>query len=207
MSTERTIGKFQGRAPDPSEPFAGAEDEPERFKLFQWRSERTEQEDYNAQLLKRTGVTTMETMYVANMYADEEQFYIPWSFDYRGRVYPQNIQLNPQGTDFDKSLFLFAEEGPAGRVVARRGTSHHLRKRQAHPRGRVQWVKDNEELITRVARRSDLNLSLWEEADEPWMFLLPLSSITLCDAKEQDHFTACLSPSTPPAQASNTSRP
>ena len=40
------------------------------------------------------------------------QFWMPASFDYRGRVYFQNTALNPQGTDFDKALLYFAEEGP-----------------------------------------------------------------------------------------------
>ena len=51
-------------------------------------------------------------MFVANMYADEPRSGSRKSYDYRGRVYPQNTQLNPQGTDFDKSLLLFADEGP-----------------------------------------------------------------------------------------------
>ena len=27
-------------------------------------------------------------MYVAEKYKDEKRFYVPWSFGYRGRVYP-----------------------------------------------------------------------------------------------------------------------
>ena len=51
---------------------------------------------------------------MANIRTHEEEFWIPWSFDYRGRVYPQNTQLNPTGTlTSTRASFLFkADEGP-----------------------------------------------------------------------------------------------
>ena len=38
-------------------------------------------------------------------------------------------------------------------------------------RDRIDWVKDNLELITLVATDPITNLGLWEDADEPWLFL------------------------------------
>ena len=39
-----------------------------------------------------------------------KEFFIPWSFDYRGRVYPIPAFLTPQDTDFGKSLIRFSNE-------------------------------------------------------------------------------------------------
>ena len=98
-------------------------------------------------------------------------FWIPWSYDYRGRVYPQNTQLNPQGTDFDKSLLLFADEGPVNEYwLGWHAATTYGRDKDPHD-ARAQWARDNVELITQVAEDPIGNISLWEEADEPWMFL------------------------------------
>ena len=39
---------------------------------------------------------------------EDKDFYIPWSFDYRGRAYPIPSFLTPQDTDFGKSLLRFS---------------------------------------------------------------------------------------------------
>ena len=49
------------------------------------------------------------TMEAVRRYKDVN-FYIPWSFDYRGRAYPIPAFLTPQDTDFGKSLLQFADE-------------------------------------------------------------------------------------------------
>ena len=43
-------------------------------------------------------------MNAVEVFRDVEKFYIPWSFDYRGRAYPIPAFLTPQDTDFGKSL-------------------------------------------------------------------------------------------------------
>ena len=48
-------------------------------------------------------------MEAVNRFKDIDKFYIPWSFDYRGRAYPIPSFLTPQDTDFGKSLLMFAE--------------------------------------------------------------------------------------------------
>ena len=56
----------------------------------------------------RKSCRTRMTMEVVREFEDEV-FYIPWSFDYRGRAYPIPSLLTPQDTDFGKSLILFNE--------------------------------------------------------------------------------------------------
>ena len=183
---KRTIGKFICDSPrDRLDPFVGdPEAEPDRFK--EWKRTQRSIDDHNAQLFQKNWRAT-ETMFVANMYADEPRFWIPWSYDYRGRVYPQNTQLNPQGTDFDKSLLLFADEGPVNEYwLAWHTATTYGRDKDPHD-ARAQWARDNVELITMVAEDPISNLSLWEEADEPWMFLAAAIEYHACVITKQRH--------------------
>ena len=63
----------------------------------------------NAGSFKRSCRTRM-TMQAVDHFRNEEKFYLPWSFDYRGRAYPIPAFLTPQDTDFGKSLLKFYEE-------------------------------------------------------------------------------------------------
>jgi DNA-directed RNA polymerase len=55
----------------------------------------------NAQQFKRSCRTRM-TMNAVKIFKDKEKFYIPHSFDYRGRCYPIPAFLTPQCTDFER---------------------------------------------------------------------------------------------------------
>lgn len=164
----RTIGKFRAEDPTPPPPKPEWETASDEEKVA-YRKARTEIEDRNSSLEQRN-YRTAETLWVANKYA-EDTFWIPWSFDFRGRTYPLVTSLSPQGTDFDKSLIYFAEEGEVsawwlGFQVA---TTYGLDK--ASMLDRINWVRDNHALITAVATEPMSNLSLWADAEEPWCFL------------------------------------
>ena len=107
-------------------------------------------------------------------FEDRDRFYIPWSFDYRGRAYPIPAFLTPQDTDFGKALIRFADET----YITSRGcqwlafqcaTTYGLDK--ATMKERLDWVLKNIPLIIRVAKDPIDNLGDWEAADEPWQFL------------------------------------
>jgi DNA-directed RNA polymerase len=170
MSEKRiTLGSFKNQ--DPIEPplkpdWETATDE---VKL-DYKRMRTKVEDFNASI-SQNNYRTNECLFVANKYRDEESFWIPWSFDFRGRVYPLVTSLSPQGTDFDKSLFLFAEEGPVDPywLAFQVATTWGLDK--ASMNDRQAWAKDNHDLISRIAKDPLDNLSEWSLAEEPWCFL------------------------------------
>ena len=138
----------------------------------------------NHELVKKSCRTRM-TMNAVKRFKDEV-FYIPWSFDYRGRVYPIPAYLTPQDTDFGKSLIVFndealmtpdAEEWLAFQVA----TTYGLDKKPI--RERLEWVKNNHELITRIAKDPIGTVTEWEAADEPWQFL------AACD----EYYRCCIS--------------
>ena len=107
---------------------------------------------------------------------ENKTFWIPWSFDYRGRCYPIPNLLSPQDTDFGKSLILFNE----GAKITKKGmewikfqlaTTHSLSKGTMEER--IAWIDDyeNRALVERVWRDPIGNIADWENADEPWLFL------------------------------------
>jgi len=68
-----------------------------------YRRRAAEVRNQNAAEFKKSCRTRM-TMEAVNRFKDVEKFYIPWSFDYRGRAYPIPAFLTPQDTDFGKSF-------------------------------------------------------------------------------------------------------
>ena len=119
-------------------------------------------------------VRTRKIMEAVERYSNVEVFYLPWSFDYRGRAYPIPAYLTPHDTDFGKSLLKFhreafmtpeAEDWLAFQVA----TTYGLDKETIH--NRLSWARDNTPLIERVASDPIGNIGDWERADEPWQFL------------------------------------
>jgi DNA-directed RNA polymerase len=158
--------------PDPWE--TASEEEKEAYKRG-----RVEVEEENS-LLAQRNYQTAETIYIAKMYQDEEAFFFPWSFDFRGRVYPLANHLNPQGTDFARSLLVSAYSGPADRewLGFQVATTFGLGKETMLERQR--WVEDNRGLIAGVARDPMGTISTWQGADEPWQFLAACIEFDAC---------------------------
>ena len=103
-------------------------------------------------------------------------FYIPWSFDYRGRAYPIPSFLTPQDTDFGKSLLRFSEEATINEdgikwLAFSVSTCYGLDKATMEERLNWPLIKENIELIKRVATDPINNIGDWEVADEPFQFL------------------------------------
>ena len=140
----------------------------------EWKKQATIARNLQAAEVRKSCRTRM-TMEVVKEFEDEV-FYIPWSFDYRGRAYPIPSLLTPQDTDFGKSLILFNE----GAKITKKGmewikfqlaTTYGLDK--ATMQERLDWIDDyqNRAIVERVWRDPVGNIADWENADEPWLFL------------------------------------
>jgi DNA-directed RNA polymerase len=79
--------------------------------------------------------------------------------------------LSPQGTDFEKALFLFSEEGPVNEywLAFHVATTYGLDKSSMEER--QEWVSNNHDLISRIANDPLSHLSEWSDVSEPWCFL------------------------------------
>jgi DNA-directed RNA polymerase len=181
MEHRITVGKFRAEEPTPPppkpEPWESASEEDK----LAYRRMRTEIEDQNSALAQKNYRTT-EALYVANKYKGDT-FWIPWSFDFRGRVYPIPTSLSPQGTDFDKSLIYFQEEGPVNEwwLAFQVATTYGLDK---HPmEARIDWVVKNHEFLSRIANDPEGTISEWSSVEEPWCFIAAVLEYDQCVIK------------------------
>jgi DNA-directed RNA polymerase len=166
------VGKFVPivHMPLPPKPYDIADNKQARKD---YRRKAAEVMNINAQAYERACRTRM-TMNAVKIFKDKKKFFIPFSFDYRGRCYPIPAFLTPQDTDFGKSLLRFYEQAyvtpdAEGWLAFQCATTYGLDK--ATMRERLNWTEANLSLITKVATDPIRNLSDWADADEPWTFL------------------------------------
>ena len=169
MERRISVGKFRAEEPTPPPPKPDPWESASEEDKLNYRRTRTEIENRNSGLAQKNYRTT-EAVFVANKYKDDV-FWIPWSFDFRGRCYPIPTSLSPQGTDFDKSLIYFDEEGPVNEwwLAFQVATTYGLDK--ATMEDRIQWTRSNHEMISRIAKDPEDTIPEWSEAEEPWCFL------------------------------------
>ena len=142
--------------------------------------------------LVRKSCRTRMTMKALERFKDVDRYYLPWSFDYRGRAYPIPAFLTPQDTDFGKSLIRFAEGSyvtPEAEdwLAFQVATTFGLDK--APMAERLEWTRNNHELFTLIATDPIGNLSLWEGVNEPWQFLAAVEEYYHCVVIADRQFT------------------
>jgi DNA-directed RNA polymerase len=151
----------------------------------------THVQDLQHQEHKKSCRTRM-TMEAVRRFKNVARFFVPWSFDYRGRAYPIPAFLTPQDTDFGKSLLIFAdgsfmtpeaEEWLAFQVATTFGLD------KAPMTERLEWARNNHELFTLIATDPIGNLHLWEEVEEPWQFLAAAEEYYHCVVAADRQFT------------------
>ena len=172
----------------PPKPVDIAENKESRKK---YRREAAEVMNKRAAEFKRSCRTRM-TMEAVARFKDRE-FYIPWSFDYRGRAYPIPAFLTPQDTDFGKSLLNFADaavmtEDAEEWLAFQVATTYGLDK--ATMQERLDWTRINVSLIARVARNPIDHIGDWEGADEPWLFLAACEEYDACCLRQTRNLTS-----------------
>ena len=141
----------------------------------------------------RRSCRTRMTMEAVKLFKDREMFFIPHSFDYRGRMYPVPSFLTMQDTDFGKSLLKFYEESKLTSEAEewlsfQVATTYGLDK--ATIKERLKWTANNHHLITRIAEDPIGCLPEWESAEEPWLFLAACDEYYHCCIKRDRDYTA-----------------
>ena len=186
-----SVGKFIPvvEIPKPPKPFDIATNKDSRK---QYRRDCAEVMNKNAGSFKRSCRTRM-TMQAVDHFRNEEKFYLPWSFDYRGRAYPIPAFLTPQDTDFGKSLLKFYEESFMNEyaedwLAFQVATTYGLDK--APMIERLEWTRFNHHLIACIAEDPINYLSDWESADEPWQFLAACDEYYHCVIKCDRNYTS-----------------
>jgi len=169
---ERSVGKFLPvtHYDLPPKPVDIADNKESRKK---YRRDAANVMNKQSQEIRRSCRTRM-TMEAVKRFKDKKEFFIPWSFDYRGRAYPIPAFLTPQDTDFGKSLIRFSNESPMNKdaeewLAFQCATTYGLDKSTMSER--LEWTSQNIPLIEKVAKDPIGSLPDWEAAEEPWQFL------------------------------------
>ena len=172
MELQISVGKFLPIIdhPLPPKPVDIAENKDSRKS---YRREAAEVNNRRAAEFKKSCRTRM-TMEAVERFKHRDRYFVPWSFDYRGRAYPIPAFLTPQDTDFGKSLIVSADptyitESGEKWLSFQVATTYGLDKSTMSER--LEWTSNNIPLITRVATDPIGNIGDWEAADEPWQFL------------------------------------
>lgn len=129
--------------------------------------------DKNRQNKSKT-LTYLATLVAAGKYKDFDEFYFPHFFDHRGRTYPKVVFLQPQAADYSKAMLEFAR----GKTIMDPNQRDWIAIACANAYGndkvslqeRVQWVRDNLDMIFSVAADPYTDLR-WTRASEPFQFL------------------------------------
>jgi len=139
---------------------------------FQWRKQAAI--TYTENIRQRSKFLSLrKKLQVAKKFVDEECLYFVYSLDFRGRVYPAQVYLTPQGDDSTKALLTFAEGKPvddeSGAWLALHG-SNLFGFDKVTLQARVEWTQEHQDKIIACAK-APFDNKWWTEADKPWQFL------------------------------------
>ena len=138
-----------------------------------WRKERKRLHDYHNEMWRKA-IRSVKSLQMAKEFLKYPRFYLSWSNDYRGRCYPQQPWLNPQTTEFEKSLIKLADGcklDERGVYWVKQAIGAAYLGTRLNLENRVKWVEQNQQLLCEIASEPLDTVHLWESAKEPWQFL------------------------------------
>lgn len=143
--------------------------------------------DHIIQRSQRIAIHRMKE--VVTEFMDEPEIHFCYTLDFRGRVYPIQNALHPQGNDLMKAMLALSHKKPVGehgyKWLAIAGASAYGIDKVSFE-DRVKWVEENEEMILAVAADPLGTMDYWAkyswigpdskqkkkgEVDSPWKFL------------------------------------
>ena len=116
---------------------------------------------------------TRLAMNVARQYESSPRFYLSWSCDYRGRMYPQQSFLTEDSNDFERSLLTFSDGcklDERGEEYAAQAVAEAYIGSKVSYADRSKWTRDNKDFIQAITETPQ-RTSAWETADKPWQFI------------------------------------
>ena len=187
----RTVGKFMPETDILDLPNKPLDIDTNEEAKLDYKRKRRDVENHNRVHIQKC-VRTRMTMECVRRFEVYDKFYLPWSYDYRGRTYPVASFLTPQDTDFGKSLLRFYEESFVDETAVDWLKFHVATQRgldKAPIKERIKWTEDNHELITKIATDPIGYVHEWECADEPWQFLAACEEYYACVIMCDRHHT------------------
>lgn len=146
--------------------------EEEKEVITKWKRETYGIHKRNVQ--KRSlRILTSQILRIANDFKEYEKIYFPHQMDFRGRVYPIPVLLQPQGSDLSKGLLHFANGKKVDKESIKwlqiHGANLYGYDKCSY-KDRIQWVLERHEAIKAYAH-NPLDVRGWTEADKPFQFL------------------------------------
>lgn len=117
-----------------------------------------------------------QTMAKAEELLGYDKFYLPWNFDWRGRMYPVS-HFHYQRDDHCKALFQFANgrkvsPDNVGWLYIHAANAGDFGKISKQPlEDRIQWTEEHLQQILAVADDFRATTDFWQSADKPFQFL------------------------------------
>jgi DNA-directed RNA polymerase len=146
----------------------------EKIKFSAWKKRTNELYNEDVRLNSKRLLEAM-LKELAEKFSIYERIYFPQTMDFRGRMYPSPMYLNPQGNSLAKGQLKFADGKPLGSEEAMLELAIHgancFGYDKASMQDRFDWVLEHSDRIFRIAE-DPLNDYWWaKEADSPWTFL------------------------------------
>lgn len=114
-------------------------------------------------------------LYNAKEYVNEPEFYFSYQYDFRGRIYPIQQHLQPQGKGQVKALLEFAkgckiENDEQLEWFLIHGANCYGYDKEPYAE-RVSKMREKQDEIVAIAEDPFKNRNLWKDADEPYLYL------------------------------------
>jgi DNA-directed RNA polymerase len=112
---------------------------------------------------------------IAQNYKDYDSIYFTWQVDFRGRIYPVQALLNPQGESLSKALLEFSEKKPLKKdglkwLKIHGANSYGVDKVSFNER--IKWVDKHQDDIVAVAKsKKPFDIEFLNSADKKFEFL------------------------------------
>lgn len=176
----RAIAELPDREDEPLIPFPYPEKskedsytEEEKEKVKEWKREVYETHKRNIQK-RSVRILVTQILRIATQFSEYEKIYFPHQMDFRGRLYPIPVLLQPQGSDLAKGLLHFAKGKPLDTPEAVKWFKIHGANVYGYDKAnyteRAEWVDTRADTVLSYARDPIENKG-WAEADKPFQFL------------------------------------
>jgi DNA-directed RNA polymerase len=140
--------------------------------IKKWKQDTYEIHKRNVQK-RSVRILVAQILRIAKQFSKYEKIWFPYQMDFRGRIYPIPVLLQPQGSDLAKGLLRFAE----GKKVDK----HSIKWLQIHGANtygydkesyqkRIEWVLARHKILKAYVA-NPLENQGWAEADKPFQFL------------------------------------
>lgn len=146
---------------------------PEQVEVIKkWK--RDTYEIHKRNVAKRSNrILVSQILRIANQFQRYDKIYFPHQMDFRGRLYPIPVLLQPQGTDLAKGLLHFTRGKPVDKNSVKwleiHGANVYGYDKESYEE-RVRWTREHSSEIQSYAQ-NPLQDRGWAEADKPFQFL------------------------------------